>query len=598
MWMDETKYSIQNDQDVPVQIIGDHPTIRIGAGTSYQSSVERAWNVPYLRNPFFTGREHLLEDLHHYLSQAGTAALTQPSAITGMGGIGKTQIAIEYAYRHRDDYNYVLWVNVANQETALEGFAAIARLLHLPEEHEQDLLKVREAVLHWLNQHDSWLLILDNADDLNLASDFVPTGGRGHILLTTREHAVRALALPIEVTGMNVDEGTLMLLRRANILSNDTSLDQITLEERETARTIVQEMDGLPLALDQAGAYIEEKKSTLKKYLEIYLKRGAHSLKERGRHSKDYRMSVATTWLLNFEQVEQNNPAAADLLRCCAFLAPDDIPDELFMQSAAELGPRLRHIADTPGVLEEARGDLLRFSLVRYNPDTEALSIHRLVQFILTTMMDKKTQRQWAERVVRAVDHLFPDPQDVTQWLQCQRYLSHALACFGLVKQYNLTLFQASHLLAEAANYLADQALFEQVESMYQQALTIVEQQSPNSSDTASVLYNLAKLYYDQGKYEQAEPLLERAFTIDEQSLEPNDPNLASSLNFLAELYRTQGRYEEAEPLYQRAQTIVEQAFGPDHPDVARGLNNLAGLYYAQGRYEEVEPLLKRVWRL
>jgi hypothetical protein len=146
------------------------------------------WNIPYTHNPFFTGRENLLQQLHANLTSSKVAVLTQPQAISGLGGIGKTQTAVEYAYRHRDDYHFILWVNAATRDAIITSFLELATLLKLPERLEQDQNVMIVAVKHWFTAHDTWLLIFDNADDLPIVEDFLPSGGKGHLLLTTRAH--------------------------------------------------------------------------------------------------------------------------------------------------------------------------------------------------------------------------------------------------------------------------------------------------------------------------------------------------------------------------------------------------------------------------
>jgi hypothetical protein len=296
-----------------------------------------AWNVPYLRNPFFTGREELLKHLHDNLTQSKAAALTQAQAIHGLGGIGKTQTAVEYAYRYGDAYHFVLWVNAATRDELITSFVGLATLLNLPERQEQDQTKIVAAVKQWFTTHDGWLLIVDNADDLAVAGEFLPTGGKGHLLLTTRAHAIGPRASGIEVEKLDSQQGMLLLLRRANVLRLDASLDDAPLADRTAAAAIVEEMDGLPLALDQAGAFIEETQSTVTDYLQRYRQRQDVLLQRRGGPGKDHPEPVATTWSLSFERVEELNPLAAELLRCCAFLAPDAIPEQMIIDGASEL---------------------------------------------------------------------------------------------------------------------------------------------------------------------------------------------------------------------------------------------------------------------
>jgi tetratricopeptide (TPR) repeat protein len=552
--------------------------------------------VPYQRNPYFTGREQILKHLHDTLSMEKAAALTQPpappQALSGLGGIGKTHIAVEYAYRYRGEYHDVLWVTAATRETLIANFVTLAGLLHLPEKDEQDQNITVQAVKRWLEQHDQWLLIFDNADDLALAEDFLPTGSKGHILLTTRAQASGTLANGIDVEEMDRDEGMLLLLRRAKVLARDAPLAQASETDRIAAEAIVKEMDGLPLALDQAGAYIEETHCGVPAYLLSYRQRQAELLKRRGGTGRDHPEPVATTWSLSFEQVERLNPMATDLLRVCAFLAPDALPEELLLEGASQLGTRLQPLTTDATRLNDAIGVLLRYSVVKRDPQERTLSIHRLVQAVLKESMKEQTRRAWAQRTVRAVNLAFPDVTDVRLWEQCNRYLPHALVCEALIEEYSFAFAEASRLLNRTAHYLHRRAQYPQAEPLYQWALAIREQQlGPGHPDTATILNNLANLYQEQGKYEQAEPLYQRALAIDEKAYGPDHPEVAADLNNLANLYRTQGKYEQAEPLYQRALAIREQQLGPEHPDTASSLNNLANLYHDQGKYEQAELL-------
>jgi hypothetical protein len=202
---------------------------------------------------------------------------------------------------------------------------------------------------------------------------------------------------------------------------------------RAQAEAIVKEMAGLPLALEQAGAYLEETGCGLSYYLTLYRQHRMDLLGLKGHLSPEYPHTVATTWSLAFQQVEQANPAAADLLRLCAFLDPDAIPETLIAEGASTLGAKLKPVAAKPIKLNEAIGVLLTYSLVRRHPSTQTLAIHRLVQAVLKESMEPKTRRQWAERTVRAVEAAFPAVEFET-WPRCRKYLPHALACTELIE--------------------------------------------------------------------------------------------------------------------------------------------------------------------
>lgn len=549
------------------------------------------WQMPYHRNPFFTGREQLLQALYERFTRTQTTARMTTQALCGLGGIGKTQTAIEYAYRYREAYHFVLWIRAASRDTIIADFILIADLLHLPQKDDQDQKRVVAAVKNWLADHSDWLLILDNADDVELAREFLPTKNTGHILLTTRAQAPGVVAEPITVETMNQEEGTLLLLRRVRLLAPNTPIDHASEADSVIAREIVRTMDGLPLALDQAGAYIERTGCGLAGYLKLYQHHRTDLLHWRSPLSSEYPYTVATTWSLSFQHMEQANPAAADLLRLCAFLDPDAIPEELIAKGAKYLGPVLQPVASNDFKLNETIEVLRTFSLIRRIPDTQSLAIHRLVQVVLKDQMDSQTQQQWAERTVCTVSTVFPGER----WLPFRHLLPHALTCTALIDQYHLHFVEAAHLLDRTATYLQDHGQYTQAEPLLQRALAIYEKNlGPDHPDIATTLNHLARIYQDQGRYRDAEPLLRRALAIDEAMSNSDHLSTATTLHNLAWLYLLQYRYRDAEPLLQRALAIREPTLGPNHPDTAASIDNLAWLYALQGRYRDAEPLYQR----
>jgi hypothetical protein len=163
-----------------------NPSIALDTTSQEKAPLKRIWNIPYQRNPLFTGREDVLKELSEALKAGKTAAIAQPQAISGLGGIGKTQTAVEYAYRNQDNYQAIFWVKAETEVSINADFVTIANVLDLPEKQDQDQSKIVEAVKRWLQQHTGWLLILDNADDIAMVQGFIPLGSKGHILLTTR----------------------------------------------------------------------------------------------------------------------------------------------------------------------------------------------------------------------------------------------------------------------------------------------------------------------------------------------------------------------------------------------------------------------------
>jgi tetratricopeptide (TPR) repeat protein len=570
------------------------PSPQEASRTQPEPEAERPWNVPFPRNPFFTGRAQLLERLHELLGHTRSAAVNPSYALSGLGGIGKTQAAVEYAYRYRDEYAAVFWVRAASRDMLVSDYVALAQLLRLPGQDAQDQTFIVAAVKRWLEQHEGWLLILNNADELALLADFLPGEGKGHVLLTTRAQATGRIANSLPVEKLEMSEGMHFLLHRAKLLGPDEPLDNVSRTLRISAQKLVEELDGLPLALDQAAAYIEETECSLSEYLALYQSRRLYLLKRQSSVSADYPNSVASTWALSFQQVEQANPASAELLRLCAFLHPDAIPEAILTEGAGELGPMLEPVVADPLLLNEAIQVLRRYSLIKRDPEARLLNVHRLVQVVLKENLDEAAKREWAERTVRAVNRAFPEVSFDT-WASCELCLPQAQVCAELIEEHRLSFPEAARLLHQAGVYLRERGHYKQAEPLLQQALRIREQVlGSEHPETASSLNDLAELYWHQGKYEQAEPLYQRALAIREQALGALHPETATTLNGLAALYAYQGKYEQAEPLLQRALSIREQALGVLHPMTASTLNNLAMLYTYKGKYEQAEPLYQR----
>lgn len=225
---------------------------------------------------------------------------------------------------------------------------------------------------------------------------------------------------------------------------------------------------------------------------------------------------------------------------------------------------------------------LLAFSLIKRFGRERILSLHRLVQVVQQASMTQEQQRQWATRLVLAVQAIFPrEPESFDSWQACQRYLEQAQACDRLIGQYQLVLPEAADVLDRAGNYLLERASYSLAEPLLQRALAMREQHFGDAHpEVARSLSHLAGLWWKQGVYAQAEPLYQRALHIHEQHFGDAHPEVAKVLNNLALLYNDQGDYTQAEPHYLRSLHIFEQQFGPDHLDVATPLYNLALLYH------------------
>jgi tetratricopeptide (TPR) repeat protein len=494
----------------------------------------------------------------------------------------------------------VLWARAQSVEALTSSFAEIAHLLDLLEKDAQEQAIITQAVKRWLQRQRGWLLILDNADSPALLLDFLPPTVGGHLLITTRAADASAhiagLAHPLVVETFSGEQGALFLLHRSDLLALDATLAQAETHTRQLALDIAHELGGLPLALDQAGAYLKATGSSLTTYQQIYQQRRGQLLKER--RGADHPEPVATTWNISFRNVEQQNPAAADLLRLCAFLAPDAIPEVILTKGAEALGLALAPLAAEAYKLNEAIEALCAYSLITRDPHKQILTVHRLVQAVLRDTMKEQEQLRWITFIIDAVDALFPWPT-FEVWERCTQYLPHVLTCVEWIMQRDLLLLNGATLCDKAGLYLSEHALYIEAEMLYQRAVRIWEQSlGPDHPHVASSLNGLARLYYLQGKYEQAEPLYHRVMRIWEQSLGSDQPDLTYPLNGLAKIYSEQGKCEEAEPPYHHVMRIWEQSLGSDYPNMIGLLYELAKIYSEQGKYEKAESLYQRAVRI
>lgn len=546
--------------------------------------IRHVWTVPYEYNPFFTGRDKALATIHSTLEKRGRAALS------GIGGCGKTQAAAEYAYRHKDDYDHVFWVNATSELTMAASCADIIQSLGLPESQDANQSHVIAAARRWMESNSGWLLILDAADLPGLVKSLLPGGSRGHVLVTSRNPTLHLLRIPTTITldRMAADEAVAFLMNR-------TQRDLDNPEELTAAAALAADLGYLPLALEQASAYITANHTRFRDYLRGYRRRCLDVLSPPV--SGEYPESVATTWALNLREVEQV-AAAADLLRLSAFLGPDHIPLELLAWGAPQLGPELgKALADVgndPLVIDETLEPLFRYSLIRRDLSSRTFSVHRIMQAVLLNGMPPDEQQVWAERAVRAVNASFPEPRH-ENWERCERFAQHALACADLIEKWGFEFDEAVRLLVEAGRYLRKRALYTEASALGRQTLEIRERiLGADHPLVARSLLDLAKLLRDQGRYEDALTHATRAVVMAESALEEGDPVLARCIQTQSAILRNLGRLDEAETAARRALAIRQDSLGPDHQEVAKSLSNLAVLLKKLERYPEAEELARR----
>ncbi|GLT24638.1 hypothetical protein GCM10007933_41270 [Zoogloea oryzae] len=540
--------------------------------------------LPYASlGALFMGRDADLDALAAHLGPAPTSAEhpTACMALWGLGGIGKTRLALEYAWRRGGGHHARLLLGASSPATLHANLAALCApgALDLPEHHLTEEPRRHAAAIAWLNHHPGWLLILDNADDESAAAAVEALRARltgGHILITSRlpnwSTAIHAREVAVLAPDSAAD---FLLLRTANRRATQPD------DEADAAR-LAHELGYLALALEQAGAYIAKLRLSFGEYLERWQRQRSKVLEWFDPRLMQYHASVAITWQTSFEQL---TPSARRLLQRLAWLAPAPIPTTLLDV------PIPGENAD----LREALVELEALSLARFSDNGGSFTVHRLVQAV--TQQDQATDPDHARlaEALQWVDDAFVgEPQDVRNWPILDPLADHAVAVADHGATNGLT-GPCARLFNEVGVLLNAKAQYAEAESLKRRTLTINEIHfGPDHPEVATCLNNLATLLQATNRLAEAEPLMRRALAIDEASFGPDHPDVAIDLNNLAQLLQATNRLAEAEPLMRRALAIDEASFGPDHPTVATRLSNLASLLQATNRLAEAEPLIRR----
>jgi tetratricopeptide (TPR) repeat protein len=556
------------------------------------------WTVPFPRNPSFTGREDELDTLRKRLAERTTAAITQPQAVHGLGGVGKTQLGVEYAWRHQADYDAVLWVVADSPENGAANLAALCRadVLNLPEADAKEQGIQLDAVRRWLREHNRWLLVFDSVDSREAAAavrNMLAPALSGHVIITSRR-----TDWPVTISALPVD--SLPVEEAADFLCNRAGATGFVPGPRADALALARELGGLPLALEQAAAYILRHRVTFAVYLERLRQNRAQLLKEEAEGATRYPKSVAETWLVSEQQLSL---AARAVLRLAAFLAPDDIPRALFadgnkivLEALPELAAeREEKLPDQskPLDIEAALVELADHSLITLTPKT--FSCHRLVQAVQSDRLADKPRRRWAELVLRLVNDQAPfEAHDVGTWSVWESLRAHAEVVVSHADRLGIPE-PTGRLLNQLGVFLDAKALYREAEPLMRRALAMNEQSyGPDHPRVAACLNNLAQLLQVTNRLAEAEPLMQRVILIMERTLGKDHPDVATVLNNQAQLLKATNRPAEAEPLMRRALAIDEKAYGPDHREVATDLSNLATLLQDTDRMAEAGPLMRR----
>jgi hypothetical protein len=515
----------------------------------FPTALPPVWNLPFRRNPTFTGREQTLAALAEQLGRAAAAAVTQ--ALQGPGGVGKTALATEYAYRHRSQFDTVWWVRAEQPATLVGDYAGLASALQLPGAGQADQQLAVVAVRRWLEEHDRWLLVLDNADapdaptglavPLARLVDLLPRVLHGQLLVTSRDASWEQHAGLSELEVFTPIEAVAFLLGRSG------SSDQAT------ATQIAELLGLLPLALEQAGAYIRETRLSLGDYVARLHSYPTLTLVKGRPRDRDPTDTVATTWQVSLERVRPI-PGAAALLEMCGFLGPEEIPRELFARQLDPPAAELHLLAEDPFALDAAVAALRRFGLVK--ADEQLLTVHRLLQQVVRDGLDPTHKAVRVGVVVRLLADAFPTEgiDDPGVWPRCEQLLPHAAAAANHAEHYQVEPGVTSDLLDSVESYMHGRARYAEARSLAQRALALAESAyGPQSDIISGRLGKLARILRVQGDLNGARILLERSLVIVEARLGPDHSDTATTLHTLAGVLRDQGDLDHARTLHQRA---------------------------------------------
>ncbi|QKX63759.1 uncharacterized protein TRUGW13939_10930 [Talaromyces rugulosus] len=551
-----------------------------------KSKQMRHWMVSLARNPRFIGRQDEITKLEELITmQDGPRRM----AITGLGGVGKTQVALELAYRIRDREPEcsVFWIPCISHAMIEQMFLHLSQILGLPDVSPAG---AKEQVKIYLSskQAGKWLLILDNADDTEMwfetshttspLDDILPTSEKGRILFTTRNRKLAMKLAPFNVISIpDADEKTAV-----NILER-TLADKGLLQDPLASRALLKQLAFLPLAISQASAYIIENNISLSTYLALLQEQEqdavellSEDFRDPARY-KDTQSSVITTWLISFKQIQNQDQLAADHLSFMACINPRNIPQSLLIKPTSK----------KQGI--DALGLLNAYSFT--NSQDMGINMHRLVHISTRNWLRKNELfSHWIQRVADHMQNVFPDNKHANRELW-REYLPHALV---LVHESEFTVHEHNYLglIEKVADCLVSDGRHQEAEILYQKLIRINQEKS--GSEHPSTLFcmtNLASTYRNQGRWNEAMKLQMQVMETQKTVLGVEHTDTLISTNNLALVYMYQYEWNKAEKLLVQVVESMKIVLGAKHSDTLISMGNLASAYTSQGRLNEAEKL-------
>jgi tetratricopeptide (TPR) repeat protein len=553
-----------------------------------QPSEETISNIPYLRNPDFVGRESLFWQLDAILSQRKRAALY------GLGGIGKSQIAIEYAHKVRETGQSVFWVQGNSRERFEQSFMALADLAGLSWEASQTKDSMA-FVKHWMEQNDKkWLLIIDNADIRELfstetpnpdgsLSDYLPKSKTGSILITSRD---RKLCVDIAGARSSVSVKELDVNDCRDLLRKSLSTE---IYEAADVKPLIKLLHQIPLALSQAAAFMEQNNLPASKYIEMFQESEdlqVDLLNEHfeafGRDNDSYN-AINKTWQMAMWQIYEQQKYAAHLLILMAFFDKQAIPKEL-----------LYHHELTKLEFEKALGTLQAFSLIALGA-SDTYNMHSLVQVCTRSWVFKAWD---PPGLMRELIFIFADAKPLEGFTRDQifaRYLPHMEAVLGHSEHIAAPSEQEGVVLQNLGDYFYNHQNYAQAEFYLLRSVRVLQETCEEGNFMAYwAMSALARTYSEQGRLAEAVSMEETIMKVLRENLGDDNSNTLDAMSVLAMSYLNQGRLREAADLQTEVLELTKKSLGDDDRDTLYRTGDLATIMKNQGKIKEAEDLQRQ----
>jgi tetratricopeptide (TPR) repeat protein len=554
--------------------------------------------MPYEKNPHFTGRDDLFAILGNKLRDTTSKKYNHRVAIYGMGGVGKTQLAIEYVYRNQTKYHSIFWVSSADQAALLSGFQDIARATQCVSNLDSTSVnptEVAKAVLSWLRTHQGWLLVLDNLDDIDVATGFLPDMAKGgHTLITTRNpHHLTIPAEGLQIPILGEEAAIQLLLLRCQIDCSDES------PERIHAAEIVKELGCLALAIEQAAAFIRSSVDGIPKFVSVYRKSRRQFHERNLPKSHPYPNSVAATFLLSFNRVNDDvhhGTQAISLLRLLAFLNPDGILIDFVRSGSQGLDDTLRQIIEDEIVFHDSLELLQRYSLVALSQKRDNIVIHRLVQAVIKDHLDETQLRTYRENVLSICNFGFPEVDNtltMAERMECRRLQNQVLEPAVEAAAFSET---NSFLLYKIGRFLYNDAKFRDSERVFGLWVDLsTKRASEEHEDTLTAMIWLAEALKFSGKLDQAAAMGEKILEVRNQIMGGEHPDTLNAMDRLGVTLRLQGNFDRAAAMVEKVLEARKRIQGEEHPETLQSMGNLALILLLQGKWDQAAAIEEKV---